>query len=209
MTKIYGTDPVFIFDPHDNSNQPVPGLHDNAIAFWPIYPQFLRDLFVKAFTNGIHDPQQGRVRESEWRAAMVCLRDSICYCGSCGRQSFYDISVLQSGNGNRLRCWSCGKQITLPPRIRISKSAVMLNYDTKLYPHHVDGGRMYDFSQTIAEVVSHPKDPSVWGLKNLSQDRWVITGADGINKDVDPGRSVTVASGVKINFGTANGEIRL
>ena len=85
----------------------------------------------------------------------------------------------------------------------------MLNYDTKLYPHHVDGGRMYDFSQTIAEVVSHPKDPSVWGLKNLSQDRWVITGADGINKDVDPGRSVTVASGVKINFGTANGEIRL
>src|SRR6185503_16695337 len=69
MTKLYGTEPVFIFDPKDNSNEPVPGYHDNALAFWPIYPQFVRNLFTHAFTDGIRDPQNGRVRESEWRAA--------------------------------------------------------------------------------------------------------------------------------------------
>src|SRR5262245_59343233 len=60
MTKLYGTEPVFIFDPNDRSNEPVPGYHDNAIAFWPIYPAFLRDLFIKSFTDGIRDPQNGR-----------------------------------------------------------------------------------------------------------------------------------------------------
>jgi len=80
MNQLYGTEPVFIFDPGDDSNRPVPGYQDNAIVSWPIYPQFLRDLFTKSFTSGIKDPKNGRVRESEWRIAMVKLRDSIIYC---------------------------------------------------------------------------------------------------------------------------------
>ena len=50
MTKLYGTDPRFIFDPKDRSQRVrSPGKHDNALAFWPIYPQFLRDLFTRSF----------------------------------------------------------------------------------------------------------------------------------------------------------------
>jgi len=40
MTRLYGTDPVFIFDPRDHSNRPVPGCHDNALVNWPLYPSF-------------------------------------------------------------------------------------------------------------------------------------------------------------------------
>ena len=69
MTKLYGTEPLFIFDPYDGSNRPMPGFHDNALAFWPIYPEFLHKLFTRAFTDGLRDPANGRVRESEWRAA--------------------------------------------------------------------------------------------------------------------------------------------
>ncbi|NEP60124.1 MAG: serine/threonine protein kinase, partial [Symploca sp. SIO2G7] len=95
MTKLYGTEPVFIFDPEDNSNRPVPGEQDNPLAFWPIYPQFLKDLFTKAFTEGIRDPQNGRVRENEWRSAMIKLRDSIIYCPHCGgAENFYDVHLL-------------------------------------------------------------------------------------------------------------------
>src|SRR4051812_36185407 len=75
MTKLYGTDPLFIFDPSNDGNRPVPGYQDNAIAFWAVYPQFFRDLFTRAFTHGLTDPQNGRVRETEWRAAMLRLRD--------------------------------------------------------------------------------------------------------------------------------------
>jgi len=208
MTKIYGTEPVFIFDPNNDSNRPLPGYHDNALIFWPIYPQFLRNLFTRAFTEGIHDPQHGRVRESEWRAAMVKLRDSIIYCGKCGRENFYDVDALRTSPNHTFSCWSCKRKITLTPRIRIGEHIVMLNYDTKLYPHHIDDQRLYDFTQPVAAIAQHPKDPNTWGLKNLSKEKWVTTGSNGSIKDVEPERSVTLVSGVKINFGKVEGEIR-
>lgn len=209
MTKLYGTEPLFIFDPQDDSNQPVPGYHNNVIDFWPIYPQFLRDLFIKAFTEGIRDPQNGRVREGVWRAAMVRLRDSIVYCPHCVAENFYDPGVLKASGGKPAACWSCKKDIQLPARIRIGKNIVMLNHDTKLFPHHIDGGQTYDFSRPVAIMTRHPTDPNIWGLKNLSGEKWISTTADGTAKDVEPGRSVTLAVQTKINFGNAEGEIRI
>jgi hypothetical protein len=88
MKKLYGTEPLFIFDPNDDANAPDPQYHRNALAFWTVYPRFLRDLFTKAFTEGITDPQHGRVRESNWRTVMVRLRDSIIYCTHCNAENF-------------------------------------------------------------------------------------------------------------------------
>ena len=42
MEMLYGTDPLFIFHPTNESNRPDPTIHFNALANWPIYPQFLR-----------------------------------------------------------------------------------------------------------------------------------------------------------------------
>lgn len=207
MTRLYGTEPLFIFDPEDASNAPVPGYHDNALAFWPIYPQFLRRLFVKAFTVGLRDPH-GRVRESEWRAAMVRLRDSIFYCPHCAAENFYDADAVRSGGLRPTACWACAKPIPLPPRMRIGRNIVMLNHDTRLYPHHVDDQRLYDFSYPVAAVVQHPQDPRVWGLKNLTTVTWSTTTSDHMVREVQPGRSVTLAVGSRINFGRTEGEIR-
>lgn len=209
MTKLYGTAPVFIFDPNNASNRPLPGYHDNAIAFWPIYPQFLRDLFTRSFTAGIHDPIHGRVRESEWRGAMARLRDAIMYCPHCGAENFYDADALKASGGTPPPCWACHKPIAIPLRIRIGKEVIMLNHDTQLFPHHIDDTRLYDFAQPIAEVARHPSNPNIWGLRNLSSDKWVSTATDGTVRDVEPGRSVTLASGTKINFGPSEGEIRV
>ncbi|NET43468.1 serine/threonine protein kinase [Okeania sp. SIO2B3] len=208
MTKIYGTEALFIFDPDDHSNRPVPGVQDNPLVFWDIYPQSLRDLFTRAFTDGIKDPENGRVQENEWRKTMLNLRDSIIYCPHCGEQNFYDINALKK-QGKLNPCWNCQKEIVTPPRIRIGKKIIMLNHDTKLFPHHVDDGKKYDFSEAVAGVVRNPKNPNLWGLKNLSTAKWVVTTADNNMKDVEPGRSVTMAVGTKINFGTEKGEIRV
>lgn len=207
MNKLYGYEPVFIFDPKDDSNRPVPGYHDNAILYWNIYPEFFKELFTKAFTDGIRDPQHGRVRESEWRAAMVRLGDAIIYCGACGSENFYDVDRLKTA-GKLNPCWQCKKTVQIPPRIRIEKQIVMLNHDTKLYPHHIDHYKMYDFSAPVAEITCHPKDPNIWGLKNLGSEKWTVTMPDNTVKDVEPGRSVRLAEGIKIHFGNTEGEIR-
>ena len=208
MNKLYGTQPIFIFDPKDDSNRPVPGIHDNALAFWRIYPQSLRDIFTRAFTTGLSDARKGRVRESEWRAAMIELRDSIFYCPHCSLENFYDADKVKASGGNPGLCWSCAAQLGLPPRIRIGKHVVMLNHDTKLFPHHTDDNRLYDFSRAVAEVTAHPTEKNIRGLKNLSNEKWVVTTTDGNIRDVKPNRSVTLADGIKIQFGKAEGIIR-
>jgi len=208
MNKLYGTEPVFIFDPNNDSNRPLRGYHDNARTYWQIYPQFLQDIFTKAFTDGIRDAHNGRVRESEWRAVMARLRDSILYCGNCGNENFYDIDWLNK-SGRLNPCWSCQKVIRTPPRLRIEKHIIMLNHDTQLFPHHIDPQNLYDFSKPVAAVNQHPKDPNIWGLKNLSDEKWVITLADGTIKDVEPGQNVMLAKGTEISFGKVKGEIRL
>ncbi|MBZ4194844.1 MAG: serine/threonine protein kinase [Candidatus Contendobacter sp.] len=207
MTQLYGTDPLFIFDPADTTNQPVPGVHDNALAYWPLYPQSLRDLFIKAFTIGLHDPHQ-RVRESQWRGAMMQLRDAMLYCGHCGEENCYDGDALRISGGQPGLCWSCQKPLILPFRLRLERQVVMLNHDTQLFPHHLDRQRCYDLSQPWAAMQRHPQNPNVWGLKNQSPAKWVMTAPDGTIRDVEPGRSVSVAVGVKVNFGSVEGEIR-
>mgnify|MGYP007050332111 FL=1 len=86
----------------------------------------------------------------------------------------------------------------------------MLNHDTRLYPHHVDDDKLYDFGAAIAEVVRHPKDLSIWGLRNLGTEKWTVTTDAGQTyQDVAPSRSVTLAVGTRINFGKQEGEIRV
>jgi serine/threonine protein kinase len=210
MTKLYGTHPLFIFDPADPSNAPVAGHHDNAILSWPIYPQFLRELFTRAFTQGLHDSDHGRVREGEWRAAMIRLRDSVLYCRSCSAENFYDVDALRASGGAALSCWSCHASIQMPYRLRVGRALIMLNHDTRLFPHHLDEQRPNDFSQPVAEVTVHPQHADIWGLKNLSEQKWSFSsGADPRPSEVLPGRSLRLDNGMRINFGKLEGEVRI
>jgi len=42
-----------------------------------------------------------------------------------------------------------------------------------------------------------------------SPGKWVATAPDGTVRDVEPGRSVSLAAGVKIHFGPVDGEVRI
>ncbi|WP_217572449.1 protein kinase [Streptomyces sp. GbtcB7] len=205
LRRLCGERPVFIYDPHDDSNRPVPGEHDAAIALWPLYPRFLRDLFTQAFTTGIRDPH-ARVGESQWQQALAQLRDCVLPCPNCGRENFYDVhSTPPSGT-----CLACGLSMSAPGRLRLGPGApiVVLTPDTKLYPHHLDPSRRYDFSTVLAELYENPARKGQWGLKNLGDQLWTFTGSDGIQRDVAPGRTVPLEDGRKINFGRVAGDLR-
>ncbi len=201
MTKLYGHEPVFIFDPIDVSNRPDTGFHDNALAYWPIYPKFFQQLFIDSFTVGLHSPQK-RVRESVWRAAMERLADLLLYCSHCGKENFHDPHAPLSS------CWDCKKQIIKPFAMNLGiDRLVMLNHDTQLFPHHTDEQQAHNFTTPVGAVQRHPTDSRVWGLRNLSTQIWSCTLADGSVVDVVPGRSITLAAGNVIHFGNTNGQI--
>jgi eukaryotic-like serine/threonine-protein kinase len=207
MIRLYGQEPVFMFDPRDDSNRPVDGYHKNALTFWPIYPTFVQDLFIKSFTDGLWDSVHGRVREHTWRTEMSKLRDSIFRCG-CQAENFYDMAAFKA-TGIPRDCWRCGQRPALPPRIRIGKTVVMLNPDAKLFAHHLVDGEAVDFTKPRAEVSRHPVDATRLGLKNLTEESWTATLSDGNVRVVNPGKSVALTEGTVVHFGRAEGEIRI
>jgi len=84
--KFYGDNPVFIFDPTDTSNEPVPAIHKNAINRWSFIPQYLKELFIKAFNKqALRDPAY-RVTDKEWVQLFTRMKEELKECSSCGAQ---------------------------------------------------------------------------------------------------------------------------
>lgn len=204
--RLIARQPVFIFDPANESNRPVPGEHDAPIGLWPVYPQFLRDRFIRSFTTGIRNPG-ARVGESEWQQTLAQLHDGIIPCARCGQQNFHDPTASPGQT-----CCRCRSALPAPVRLQLRHKTtspfVVLNPDAKLYPHHLDPGRRYDFSEPLAEMSPIPARPGHWGLKNLSPWTWTFTASDGTQKTVPPGRSVPLVAGRTVSFGRVEGEIQ-
>jgi eukaryotic-like serine/threonine-protein kinase len=198
---LFGKQALFVFDPHDTSNEPVPGSpgHDDLIRFWDVYPKNLRDLFMQAFTVGIRHPKE-RVREIEWLRVNAQLRDSITPCPHCAAENFYQGGTLQS-------CWRCGLELPKPLCIELPGHRVVVGDDAFLYGHHIRPTSQLDLSKAIARVNRSPDYPELIGLQNLGQVPWSVVRADGENSEIATGRSVRLHPGVRINFGPVEGMV--
>ena len=205
MTRLYGKNPIYIYDPINTTNRPVAGLHDNAIEFWKTYPSFIKQLFIEAFTAGLKP--NGRVMEIVWRDTMARLRDSLIYC-SCGAENFHDSKTYEE-SGKTTVCWSCKKRTTLPPLLKVGRHLIMLNIDTMLYPFHVDSSIGCEFANPVAKVNQHPQNKNLWGLQNLSTDKWTVITSEGAMTEVLPGKNVSLIDGIRINFGKIEGKIKI
>jgi len=127
-------------------------------------------------------------------------------CNSCGAEVFYDREKVQQGVQHV--CWRCQSVVNLPIRISLNGRIKILNWNSRLYPHHLDPKSSFDFSRPIAEVTQHPTDPNIWGLKNLSAEKWVMTHTDGTNFEVPPGKNVPLVDGTSVHFGDLVGVIK-
>ena len=204
--------PVFVFDPRDDSNRPVAGLHDVIVNFWQIYPQSLRDLFTRSFTTGLHDPE-ARVMENEWRREMCRIRDSIFHCAKCGAENFFDIANIRYKR-DLSPCWACYAAQSAPPRIRLTRSShagggddaslVVLNKGTQLFAHHLDGDD-YQFGTPLAVVELAP----FYELRNQSNRSWTCRSAAGVLSQVLPGAALLLQNGCRIHFGGCEGDVRM
>lgn len=202
--RLYGAGARFIFDPQDASNRPVSDYHRNAILLWPIYPSFLRDHFVRAFTSGITDPRHGRVLETEWRTALARLRDAITLCPHCGTENFFDADATEPGS-----CWNsaCGRPLPRPVCLKVGDDLVVADQGVALYPHHVDPRRRFDFAAPVGEFVRHPARPDLVGLRNSMPAPLRVRLGDGREREVGQNQIVELQRDMRIDFGTARAEV--
>ncbi len=196
--ELFGNSPVFVFDPNDESNAPEPVIHAAVLEYWPLYPQFIRDDFVRAFTLGLRDPRR-RVREGVWRSHLSRLLDGVVVC-SCGRENLTEDGTPTGP------CWSCGAAIPDPVKLRFGSRALVLNAGTRVTQHHLR--RDYS-SEAVGEVTPHPSRPGLWGLRNLSGVSWLVTTSDAQEHEIAPGRSFGLVVGSSIAFGGSAEAARL
>jgi serine/threonine protein kinase len=196
-TRMFGTDPLFVFDPSDDSNAPDAVLHPAVLRYWPLYPQYVRAEFVRSFTVGLRDRRQ-RVREGVWRSKMSRLLDGIVVC-ACGRENFSD-------DGAGSTCWACSAAIPAPVLLDIAGRILVLNAGSRLTRHHLT--RDYDYDTVLGEVQQHPTRPGVWGLRNTGTTNWRVRLAGGSEQQVEPGRSVGLVPGTELQFGAVSAVLR-
>ena len=199
--KLYGTDPVFIFDPDNKTNRPVKGIHDNAEIYWKIYPEKLRQMFTKAFTDGLVDPKK-RITELEWMTTFSNMMSGTVQCPNCGARIFYDEDLVAKGAAHV--CWNCYETVQMPPILKVGKNTVLLNKEAKVSSHHIYND--YDMDKVVGSVVQNPNNPNLWGVRNEDTVNWTYEKADGTQIPVAPGRTAGIAKGVKIHFTNGVGE---
>jgi eukaryotic-like serine/threonine-protein kinase len=197
--KLYGTEPLFLFDPADGSNGPVLGFHDPIVARWNSLNGALRALFVRSFGEGLHDPS-ARVLETEWRAPLQALIDAAFACEACGYEHAAD------WRGETLTapaaCLACGGQARAPDGLKLGRRMIGLSLGRRV-PAAALGLR----GETGGVVEAHPSRPELKGLRNLSEAPWKATLPDGQTHAVAAGQAVRLLPGLRIDFGQQTGEV--
>ena len=94
-----------------------------------------------------------------------------------------------------------------PFSLRIQHRTIPLIVGTRLQPREIPGLAAQSANGVVAEVNANPKDPTILGLLNCSNQVWTATLANGQQKQINPGRSIKLAFGTKINFGSVQGEV--
>jgi serine/threonine protein kinase len=196
--ELYGRNPVFIFDPNNTANRPVPGVDNNPLLFWPYYPQFFRDAFIKSFGDGMKNPN-ARLAGNVWQKTLIQLRDEFSICPHCKE------SLDPWIGSNVIRC-GCGLSYSQPERLHIGAYHVPVFPGQKLYAcHTIDGSN--DFAAVTGEVVTSKKNAGQLGIKNLSDDAWTFTGQKGEVKTVTKGNVVPIFFIDAIEFKKISGKI--
>jgi serine/threonine protein kinase len=197
--RLYGVDPVFVFDPRDERNRPDPEVHRAACVTWPIYPPELQRLFAQTFGPGLRDPGR-RVLTGQWCETLASVLDRRMLCPHCGQE------VFGAGDGSD-RCWACGGAIASVPRLVLARGAVHGQPENELHAHHFNPLALENLDAPVARVEAHPRDPRILGLLNLGDRPWSADLADGGSVEVEPGRRCNLRSVIQVH--THLGDIQI
>ena len=196
--NVYGEHPIFIYDTKDDSNRPVTGVHMNVIRRWRLFPQFVRDTFIRQFSAEVMANPNKRMSDNEWLKVLQQLRNQTIQC-ACRNETVVEI-------GTDALCFNCGKASGKPLTLWIEKQHIVLYPNMRLYANQTS---MKDDTFTVTgEVIRSAKNPSVWGIANRTQDIWICTLPDGRTVNVEPSKGFAIYKGMSVQFSaTKNGKI--
>jgi serine/threonine protein kinase len=201
--KLFGSEPVFIFDPSDRSNEavenptidPLGEAGKNAIPYWrSIYPQELKDTFTTSFTEGIRNPDR-RPLATAWKRVLTNALNSITRC-ACGSENFVEPSRQARA------CWSCGKPIAVSFILETGSHVISASSGKRILESHLSDPTLNPMSKQVGEIITHPQRKDVLGLCNKTNLTWTAQPADASQMvTIPPGKSVPLCDGTSVIIG--------
>ena len=190
--SVYGTDPVFVFDPDDSTNRPVPG-SSHVPCVWPHLPRHTRDFFCRAFSqDALHNPAR-RPTEREWLRELAHLRLEVVTC-HCGNEVFLE-------GTEPAYCENCGALCGALLRMEVGGCTSVVANDVRLYRFMLQPAcatnSMLDPQLQVVAPKGNPWDVRRMGLRNVSGEPWRAR-IDGSEVDVAPGMVVRATEGLEL-----------
>ncbi len=186
--KLYGSEPLFMMDPDDNSNGPHPVIHKNSITVWSCLPEYMKKRFLLAFSQKAFQKPSARPKEVDWLNDLVRFRSEIITC-SCGNEIF-------TQNGEACKCEICGRNINIPFKLVLSNYSIPAVKDTRIYRCQLGVCDEKDALLPVAHVLEKKDSPGVLGIRNRYEKRWNATTSKGVAKKVAPDEVVPLKNGI-------------
>ena len=174
---------VFIFDPENENNRPVRGIHQSVIRSWPSFPKVLKDAFVREFCQeGVRNPRS-RLPAGVWEGKIREACEQLVRCPNCGKEMFTGAAAGPAV------CPGCQKPLYTSVLVINGIRTVPLMLGRKI----AIGDSMPD-----AEVTRDPQGTLM--IKNLSSARWSVETPSGNHKTVPSQGFMPVKAGLRIKF---------
>ena len=187
--KLFGFESVFIMDPDNAKNRPVPGAHNNVIRRWGVYPNLLARAFCKTFSSqAIKDPKQ-RLMDKQWYNILLQVRSMFARCPHCGNHTFIDVTRPDS------KCIYCQKEVKVPA-LKVGRFTIPLVVNQPLYACQISNEK--DRAAVVGCVVEKKGDICI---KNTTSTPWTMILPDSTSQVVRKGDRVPSQSGLKVRFG--------
>lgn len=201
--ELYGEKAVFIFDPDDSSNRPVQGIHKNVLIRWGLYPKYVQKMFIKAFHKDLLVEPNKRVIEKEWiEKVFQPLYHDLIRCTN-GHEQFIDIKE------ETYNCSKCNETYNRPPILKIKNKTTALVRNKKAHQYLIsDFDSDNTFNNHMGKVIESSKYPGIFGLRNETNNTWLITLKNDSQRPVEPGKPAPLLEGNIISFGNGfTGEV--
>ena len=202
--RLYGTEPLFVFDPNNSANRPVRGVHTYVLKRWPFLPDYVQQAFLTSFSDATLTDishRQDRLREADWLDVLVRFQNEIAKCPQCGNEVFIRYAADTP-------CDRCGVYVRVTHRLSLR------GYDIAALP----GARVYrcqlvkgnaDRALDVALEVREGRrgNERVLALYNATTETLQATTSQGQERQVTAGGIVPLKSGV--NLRVYGGEVMI
>ncbi len=192
--RLYGTEPVFIFDDVNSANGPLEGMHDALVYRWQSLNPALRSLFSRSFTTGLFNPQL-RIHEHEWRSVFDAIPAAVYQCAECGYENIAQLD--DQGNRTDVLCGYCRRDPGMAALMQMGRRILVLQAGATLAQRDVDDSGA---DAPLARVEAHPEHQHVLGLRNLSNSTWRAEIPGYSATPINPGQTIRLLHGLNLEL---------